>query len=303
MLPSTGFCRPVPNFSANAPRSSILTDGMMNSAMSYQYFSHNGQVLPIDQAIVPLSNIEYAYGFGVYETIRVSNGSPHFLAEHCQRLMRSAEAIGLEHAFSPPIVTENIVDLIKANKVVSCNLKIMLIGGASKDTANLYIMCLNPLFPDRKLYKTGVHCTTYSHERPFPHAKTLNMLPSYIAYRQAKATGAYDALLINNCGCITEGTRTNFFAIKDRTIFSPPEDEILLGVMRSAVLKVARDNNFTIEEKAIKLSDIQEYDGALLTSTSSKIMPLRSINNHSWESIPPTLQELMKTFDQFLKTI
>ncbi len=273
----------------------------MNSAMSYQYFSHNGQVLAIDQAVVPLSNIEYAYGFGVYETIRVSNGLPHFLAEHCQRLMTSAQAIGLEHTFTPDIVSQDISELIKANQVESCNLKITLIGGRDEVSANLYIMCLNPLFPDRKLYKTGVHCTTYRHERPFPQAKTLNMLPSYIAYRQAKAAGAYDALLINNHGCITEGTRTNFLAIKDRTIFTPQEDDILLGVMRSAVLKVAQDNGFKVEEKDLQLPEIPDYDGAFLTSTSSKIMPIRSIDTHTWEAVPPALQELMKTFDQFLK--
>ncbi|MCA9327878.1 aminotransferase class IV, partial [Candidatus Saccharibacteria bacterium] len=120
--------------------------------MSFRYFSLNGELLPADQAVVPLSDIEYAYGFGVYESVRVSKGKPRFADEHCARLMLSAEAIGLAHDFTPTMVEEYIEALIAANEVDTCNLKIMLIGGK---TPHLYIQCLAPRFVDRKLYKTG----------------------------------------------------------------------------------------------------------------------------------------------------
>ncbi len=61
--------------------------------MSFTYFSHNGLVLPAEQATVPLASIEYSYGFGVYETIRVSHGKPKFVDEHSARLMTSAEVL------------------------------------------------------------------------------------------------------------------------------------------------------------------------------------------------------------------
>ena len=50
--------------------------------MDFKYFSKNGELLPVEDAVIPLSNIEYQYGFGVYETIRVVNGVPYFLKEH-----------------------------------------------------------------------------------------------------------------------------------------------------------------------------------------------------------------------------
>jgi branched-subunit amino acid aminotransferase/4-amino-4-deoxychorismate lyase len=146
----------------------------------YPYFSRNGQLLTIDKAVVPLDSVEYSYGFGVYETIRVTKSIPNFLDEHCARLMASAAAIGLEHLYESKIVQTAATDLLTANKVEACNLKILLVGGSGKETASLYILCLNPLFPDRKLYKSGVHTITKSVERPFPQAKTLNMLPSFL---------------------------------------------------------------------------------------------------------------------------
>jgi branched-subunit amino acid aminotransferase/4-amino-4-deoxychorismate lyase len=223
------------------------------------------------------------------------------MPEHCQRLLDSAQIIGLEHAFSTDLVAQFIKDLLTKLKVDACNVKVLLIGSANPEKASLYIMCLNPLFPDRKLYKSGTHCITVQYERPFPHAKTLNMLPSYLAFRQAKAAGAYDALMVNKAGCIVEGTRTNFFVIKDKTIVSPPAAEILLGVTRDKVLEVARQKGFAFQEADIKLSDLSQYDGAFLTSTSSKIMPIGSIDTHEWNAVPPALAELMAGFNAFLE--
>ena len=136
--------------------------------MAYKYFSHNGEVLPVEQAVVPLSRIEYSYGFGVYETIRVVKGKAHFVDEHTARLMKSAQTIELEHKFAPDRIAISIDKLIAKNKIDSCNLKILLIGGPSSAEATLDIICLNPLFPDRKLYRDGIKCVTYKYERQFP---------------------------------------------------------------------------------------------------------------------------------------
>ncbi len=258
--------------------------------------------MPITKASVPLADVEYSYGFGVYESIRVSGGLPYFTDEHCQRLINSAKIIGLEHTYTPALLKQFVQDLLQKVKADTCNLKILLVGGPIPEKANLYIMCLNPLFPDRRFYKTGIHCITQPYERPYPQAKTLNMLPSYLAFRAAKAANAYDSLLINNEGCLVEGTRSNFFVIKGRTIVSPPATDILPGVTRDKVLKVARQNGFKLVAKNIKPTDLYKYDGAFLTSTSAKIMPVRSIDDHVWGAVPPALAELMQTFSQFLET-
>ena len=212
--------------------------------MTYEYFSRNGQLLPASQAVVPLDDIAYAYGFGVYETVRVSGGIVYFAQQHAARLLASAREIGLEHGFSASDTEQAIQELVRKNQAEACNVKILLVGGPTAESATLYMQCLNPLFPDRKLYKEGATLITERYQREYPHAKTLNMLPSYLAYRRALAAGAYDALLVDDEGNITEGTRTNFFGMQGRTLISPPEAGILLGVMRTVVLKVAADNGF-----------------------------------------------------------
>ena len=271
--------------------------------MEYKYFSKNGKILPIEEAVIPLSSIEYQYGFGVYETIRVTNGVSRFLSEHLERLAESARIIGLEHLFSTTTIYGSVEKLIEKNNVETCNLKILLIGGKTKEDASLYILALSPLFPDKKLYRDGVHCITYPYERVLPHAKTLNMLGSYLAYRKARMADAYDALLLNRKGSITEGTRTNFFCIKDKTIMSPPEEEILLGVTRKHVLSVARENGFSLEERDITFEELRAFDGAFITSTSSKVMPIRTIDSFTFKEPGEALKELMRKFDDFLSSV
>ncbi len=268
--------------------------------MAFNYFSKNGEILPIQEATVLLSSIEYAYGFGVYETIRVSNGIIYFLKDHLERLVESAKIIGLEHPFTEDLIEKSIIEIIAKNEIETCNLKMLLIGAPNKEGAQLFIICLNPLFPDKKLYRDGATFITCEYERVFPHAKTLNMLQSYLAYRKAKSLDAYDALLVSRDGCITEGTRTNFFCIKDQTIYTPPEKDILLGVTRKALLKVAIEAGYKIVEKNIKVDDVEEYDGAFITSTSSKVIPIKSIDGRALKPYPEELKKLMDLFDDFL---
>lgn len=268
--------------------------------MAYSYFSKNGRILPAEQASVPLADIEYAYGFGVYETVRLAKGRLLFLDEHCKRLSESARIIGVKHRYSNEAVGRYVKELVGRNRADNCNVKILLIGGPSGGEANLNILCLNPLFPDRKLYKQGAHTITEWMERPFPHAKTLNMLPSYLARRGAQAAGAYEALLVNRHGCVTEGTSTNVFALKGRTLFSPPEADILLGVTRAKVMEVAAHSGFDIRHKDLELDGLDGYDGLFLTGTSVKIMPVRSVDKLELGPPSPAVQELMQAFDGFL---
>jgi branched-subunit amino acid aminotransferase/4-amino-4-deoxychorismate lyase len=201
------------------------------------------------------------------------------------------------------MVKQSVAEVVQKNQAEACNVKILLIGGPSSREASLEIICLSPLFPDRSLYKSGAKVITYKYEREYPAAKTLNMLSSYLAFRQAKLAGAYDALLVNRKGCVTEGTRANFFGLKGCTIMSPPPNEILTGVTRVNMLRVARQEGFEIIEQDIPLSSLDQFDSLFLTSTSSKILPLCQVDETVLGAISPALQELIRSFDQFLSQI
>ena len=236
--------------------------------MPFPVFSRNGEILPMEQAMIPLSNIEYGYGFGVYENIRVVKGRALFIDDHIERLLASCRAINLEHMLSAATISQWIAALIGKIQSDAFNLKMLLIGAADPKNASLSIIPLAPKFPDKKLYAKGATAITVNYERQFPQAKTLNMLGSYLAYRSARNADAYDALLIDRNGCISEGTRTNFLVFRGRTIIVPPLKDILLGVTLKHVLSVATEAGFSIVHEPIPLASLPSIDGACITSTS-----------------------------------
>jgi branched-chain amino acid aminotransferase len=268
--------------------------------MKFSFFSQNGAILPIEKAVVPIENIEYMYGFGVYESMKVRHSLLYFVDQHIERLLQSAKLIELEHNFNALQIKTYIQELVQQLQIEACNIKMLLIGADNPADVQLYIIPLAPLYPDRKLYKQGAKLITVNYARWYPKAKSLNMLPSYLAYRKAKKQDCYDGLLIDNEQNILEGTRTNFFAIKGKHIVMPPLEKVLEGVTLMTVLYVAKKQGYTIQEEDIPLTSLPEYGGAFLTSTSSKIIPISQINDICFATIASEIKELMKSYNSFL---
>jgi len=269
--------------------------------MTIQYFSKNGILLPISGATVPLENIAYQYGFGAYETLKVRNKILYFAKQHVERLLQSAKIIDLKHIFTPRKINLHIQEVIQKNSVENCNIKILLIGGKEAGDAFLFILPLAPLFPDKKLYSRGATVETVQYERIFPNAKTLNMLQSYLYYTKASRQGHYDTLFLDDKGNILEGSRTNFFVISGSTLTTPSKEKILEGVTRQTVIAAAKKSGFVVREETIPFRKLEAFDGAFLTSTSAKIIPLIQIDDFKFPEIPPKLKELMQIYNKFLE--
>ncbi len=264
------------------------------------YCSRNGVLVPALEAVIPVDDIHFAYGFGVYETLKVRNRILYFPEHHEERLFHSARIIGLEHPWRTGAVTGFTRDLVRANGTVNANIKVLLIGGDGPGEARLFIMALNPLYPDRKGYRDGGVAVIRPGERPFPQAKTLSMLISTRAFREARAAGAYDAVLRNREGFLTEGTRTNLFFTDGKTIYSPPEETILSGVTRRTIAETLAEVGMPLEERPLREEEIPRYAGFFLSSTSTKILPLRRLGSHEME-IPHVIRHLMALYDRYLE--
>ncbi|MBT3539354.1 hypothetical protein HOF40_01215 [Candidatus Parcubacteria bacterium] len=262
-----------------------------------KYCSLNGKLTKTKKAVLPIDHIEFAYGFGVYENLRMRKGFVYHIEEHIKRLFDSAKIIDLNHDLDFKQVKNWVEKLIEKNNIKNGNIKMILIGGKKPI---LYIFMLPPKYIEKKEYRQGIKVTTYNYERFAPQAKALNMLPSYIIFKRAQKENAYDALLIDRDGNIIEGTRSNFFAIKNKTLTTPPLSEVLDGVTRRTVIECAKQNGYNIKEENIPLKNIFDYDGAFLTNTSGKIMPVKTIDEKSFDIIPDNLQTLRKLYDNHI---
>jgi len=263
-----------------------------------KYFSLNGKLMHKEKALIPIDNIEFTYGFGVYENLKIRKKLLYFPEKHCERILNSANIIGLKTKLNEHQIKKCVVDFIKTIKEESFNIKILMLG--NKQDSDLYIFALAPKFLPKKSYTQGVKVITYHGERQFPQAKTLNMLMSYLAFKKAKKQDSYDALMIEHDGKIREGTRTNFFYTDGKTIFTAPKEQILNGVTRITLLEALEKEKIKVIEKTLSVKDIDKYKGFFLTSTSSKIVPISQINNNKIE-IPEIIKKAIKIYNVYLK--
>ncbi len=263
------------------------------------YFIHNDDLKPIEMAQVSLDDINFVYGYGVYETLKVRQGKIFFVEMHAERLLNSAKIVHLSHQLTQDMIVNRLKRLVESNKIAEANIKVLLISGTPPRKPQFYAMTLNPLFPKRSDYSRGATAISVEAERQFPQAKSLNMMTSAIMFGRARQAGAYDALLTNRYGHITEGTRTNIFATDGERIFTPPLDTILFGVTMRLVSRVIIDQGYQLEEREIPRDNIKQWKGLFLTSTSSKIMPLRAVDDIEFE-IPPITKTLMRAYNLFL---
>ena len=107
-----------------------------------------------------------------------------------------------------------------------------------------------------------------------PAAKTGNYLNSVLALREARARGAYEALMLDAAGRVGEGSSSNVFAVRDGRLETPPEGGILEGVTRRVVLDLAAALGLPAVELPLLPADLLSADELFLTSTTRELVPV-----------------------------
>jgi len=156
------------------------------------------------------------------------------------------------------------------------------------------------LYLPKNAYTKGVKLITFEGERPFPKAKTLSMLTSYLAFNKARNQNAYDALLTDRQSNVREGTRTNLFLIDGSRICTPPQESVLNGVTRTTLIQALKNKGINVEECVIPKQDLTKYQGCFLTSTSSNVLPISQIDDIKFV-IPQTVSRIMSIYSDFLE--
>jgi D-alanine transaminase len=109
--------------------------------------------------------------------------------------------------------------------------------------------------------------------------KSTSLLPSVMANQSAIVKKAYEAILFRD-DFITEGSHTNFFAVKNNKVFTAPlSNYILSGVTRKVVLEMCSKNKIDFSEEYIKPGEIKTFDEFFITGTTTEITPIVQIDD------------------------
>lgn len=117
-----------------------------------------------------------------------------------------------------------------------------------------------------------------------------------------KENNAYEALLIDRNGNITEGSRSNIFMVRDKTVYTAPLKDVLPGTTRDSIIEVVLKCGYEFKEKRINYKDITKIDGMFISGTLSKVLPIRKIESIQMNSSKnAVIRNIMAEYDKMIK--
>ncbi|ABS33245.1 aminotransferase class IV [Clostridium botulinum] len=222
-------------------------------------------------------------GKSLYEVIRIIDGAPLFLKSHLNRFYNSAKLEELNLWLDEEVIKEKINRLIKINKVSIGNIK--LVFNFNKEKNNKFLCYfLKHNYPEDIEYKNGVRTILYHGERENPNAKVINMDFRKAVGEKIKEEKAYEAILVDKNGYITEGSKSNIFMIKDSKVITSPVEKVLPGITRQNIIDVCKNLNLDIDEEKVHYKDIEKLEGLFISGTSPKVLPIKSVDEMEFKS-------------------
>ena len=239
----------------------------------------------------------------IYEVIRVIDGIPLFLEDHLERMRISGELVGVSINRSDEEIEKDIMKLIEANGVENLNIK-LLCANIEGEGQVLLAYFIKSFYPPEEYYRDGIHTILFHHERENPNAKVLKYSFKEEVAKKLEENKAFEALLVNNDGYITEGSRSNMFFVKENKIYTAPKGTVLLGITRQHIMEVCKELSIEVVEENIHVDDLDRLEGAFMSGTSVNVLPistiedirLNSVNNHIIRKIAKGYENKMKEY-------
>ena len=249
----------------------------------------NGKYLPEEEATVSIFDRGFLFADGVYEVTSVLEGKLIDFAGHAKRLARSLDELDMTAPCSEDELLEIHRQLIARNDLIEGLIYLQVTRGAA-DRDFAYPAQGTPptlvLFTQAKQIavsaaaETGMKVISIADQRwGRRDIKTVQLLYPSMGKMMAKAAGADDAWMVED-GFVTEGTSNNAYIVtREGTIVTRHlSTEILHGITRAAVLRMAAEAQMTVEERPFTIEEAQHAQEAFITSASSFVMPIVEID-------------------------
>jgi branched-chain amino acid aminotransferase len=251
----------------------------------------NGDLQPTE-----LFNNSMVYdGESVYEVIRLINGYPVFFLDHCERLDNSRKLQKRDLLADSNVLRSGIQKLVNSEKAKDINIKIVFNYYKS---GNYLIYLIHSRYPTKKQYLNGVKGTFCEAERKDPEVKLISQRLRAEILDQLLMENAYEAVLVNKDGFITEGSRSNIFLIKDDIVYTAPDKSVLNGITRKHILEICREKGISVNYTLIPADHLSNYECVFMTGTSPGVLPFYCIDSKSFNPEHKIITELQKNYQK-----
>ena len=248
----------------------------------------NGRYVRHRQATVHVEDRGYQFADGVYEVIAVRGGHLIDRGPHLDRLGRSLGELGIAWPMSRGALSVVLNQCARRNRVDDGIVYLQMSRGVARrdhaipanPVSSRVVTARNQTMAPEH-FEAGIRGVTSSDIRwKRCDIKTVALLPNVLAKQQAAEAGAFEALLVDETGRVTEGSSTSSFRVLDGEIWTTPlGGHILPSITRDALLRAARDLGIAVWEEFSLLEDYLQADEVFLAGTTTESMPVVQIDD------------------------
>ncbi len=248
----------------------------------------NGEFVEEAQAKVSVFDRGFLFGDGIYEAISVIDSKLIDALPHLARLKRSLNEVSMNSPLSDDEIIEMLRQLIAKNDFKEGLLYFQITRGVAARTfqfpdasvkSSIVAFCMPMTLVDREDTDTGVSLISIADIRwKRRDIKSISLIAQCLGKQTAVENNAYEAIMVED-GMVTEGTSSNAYIVKDKTLITRPlSRDILPGVTRRAILALAKQEDIRIEERPFSLEEAYQADELCITAASIFIMPVVALD-------------------------
>ena len=250
----------------------------------------NGSYVPLSAASVHIEDRGYQFADGIYEVVSVYKGRMIDEEAHLDRLKRSLDALQIVAPMSRAAMKLVFKQVLVQNRALNALLYIQITRGVAKRNhafpkeimPSFVITCRRFDFAAVKARsKMGINVSSQPDDRwGRCDIKSTSLLPNVLAKQAATEAGAFEAMYVDADGFVTEGSSTNMWMVEaDGTLVTRSlNDNILPGITRAALQKIAAERQVKIVERAFSLAEAKAAPELFLTSSTSCVMPIIQVD-------------------------
>jgi 4-amino-4-deoxychorismate lyase len=258
---------------------------------------------------VPADDRGLQYGDGLFETLLIRGGRPRFLEAHLARLKAGCARLAIPFEQESAVRAEIAAACARAPLLAV--LKIIVTRGSARRRgyapdaeAPRRVISLYESAPLAVELREGVNLIfatgTVAEHTGLAGIKHLSRLENVWATGEARAVGAFDALLRTASGTVISGAMTNLFVVRGGRVQTPPVDRAgVAGILRQVVLRECAALGIPAVEQAVSPEDLPAADEAFVTNARIGVVPVRRVGEHAvrMSSLTPRIATHIEALD------
>ena len=273
----------------------------------------NGRYLPIDRASVPIEDRGFQFADSIYDVLKQIRGRLIDADRHLARLRRSLSALQIVAPCSDAALRQIVAQTLRRNRLNDALVYIQVSRGTAprnhpfpaSTRPTLVVSARRLKLPTLAEQTLGVGVVTTPDLRwKRCDIKSTGLLANVLAKQRAQEAGCREAWLVardlKGEPIVTEGGSTNAWIVDEHGVLRthPVGNEILGGVTRSVVLELAQSAGVELAERAFTLNEVSRAREAFLTSATSLVLPVTTIDGQSVADEKPggTTRRLMESY-------